>query len=154
MLYDRCEKKFKNLFVKRYHLCIQETKYACPLGPDCDFLGIDLHEIEIHLEKMHTKKKLKCKLCEFVSTNKEDFKLHTQVEHKHVQVVISKEDMVEIKCDECEYKCHLNNQLRKHMATHVMALDIKCEICPFTTKEETEMKKYFERNLFCILATS
>ena len=93
---------------------------------------------------MHTKKILKCKLCEFVSTNKEDFKLHTQVEHKHVQVVISKEDMVEIKCDECEYKCHLNIQLRKHMATHVMALDIKCEICPFTTKEETEMKTHIQ----------
>ena len=132
---DRCEKKFRNLFVKRYHLCLQETKYACPL---CDFLGIDLHEIELHLEEIHTKNEIKCQLCEHTSTNKEDFKVHTQTEHKQVQVVISKEDMVEVKCDECEYKCTLNIQLKKHKSIKhpkgsEKELKYYCDNCNFAT---------------------
>ena len=142
---DKCEKKFQNLFVKRYHLCVQETKYVCPL---CEFLGIDLHEIEVHLEKIHTKKiEIKCNLCELVFDSNENIAVHTQTEHKQAQVVISKEDMVKIECDECEYKCTLNIQLRKHKNRKhpndsEIELKYKCNECDFSSNYLLDSMKH------------
>ena len=44
----KCEKNFKTTFVKKYHHCVQETKYACPI---CEFLAVTLGELETHMLK-------------------------------------------------------------------------------------------------------
>jgi hypothetical protein len=49
----KCENKFKNLFVKRYHLCNKESK---------------LDEYFTHKENTHTRKTLNCNDCNYTST--------------------------------------------------------------------------------------
>ena len=84
------------------------------------------------------KKKIKCNFCELVLDSSDSAAVHTQTEHKQLEVVISKEDMVTIKCDECEYKCTLNMQLRKHKnkkhpKNSESELKYKCNECSFST---------------------
>ena len=57
---EKCEKKFQIIFVKIYHLCIQEYKYAFP---ECSFLAITMSEHFTHIEKNHIKKILRCDNC-------------------------------------------------------------------------------------------
>ena len=98
---DMCEKKFNNLFVMRYHKCVQETKYACEL---CDFMGISLYELYMHLKETHTKEKLKCHMCKFESNTEETIDSHIQIEHKTTSVHISAKEQLVFTCDECGYQ--------------------------------------------------
>ena len=133
---DKCEKKFQNLFVMRYHICVQETKYACP---KCEFMAITLHEHLTHLENKHTKEKIKCESCDFEGRSPEEINGHAQIEHKTAKVDIDGKDQIDIMCDQCEYKCRLNIQLKKHKKTsHLPDSDVKlkykCDACSFASE--------------------
>ena len=136
---EYCEKTFKNLFVKRYHNCTQETKYKCP---KCEFMAVTLDEHLTHIEEKHQKtennQSLKCDLCEFIASSKESINCHKHTMHKKVQVDIKVKDQVEISCDKCEYKCRFNIQLKKHTKLIHEALQneeikYKCETCNFSS---------------------
>ena len=132
---DKCEKKFKNIFVMRYHMCLQETKYACPL---CEFMAVTYYELYKHLEQTHTKKKIKCEKCDYESTSKDEIDSHIQLEHEITRVDISSEEQLFLNCDQCEYKCGLNIKLKKHkQKCHDQQQDTKlryqCEGCVFSS---------------------
>ena len=130
---DKCEKKFQNLFVMRYHLCVQKTKYACSF---CEVIVETFEELVPHLETEHTKKSIRCELCPFEATNMEDIGSHVQVKHKTTQVKISKEEQVVLMCDQCEYRCNLNIKLKKHKMVHQKEketdLIYECDVCDLT----------------------
>ena len=137
---DMCERKFNNIFVMRYHKCVQETKYACQL---CDFMGITLYELYIHLKETHTKENQKCHMCKFESNTKESIDSHIQTEHKAPSVHISAEEQLVFTCDECGYRCGLNIRLRKHKQKyHIQKQDsneaspkqkYQCDVCDFSS---------------------
>ena len=108
---DKCEKKFKNLFVKRHHLCKQVTKYACPI---CEFFAVTLGELETHIEMTHLKIKLVCECCNYETDSDESLNANKQTEHKMLKVDITKKDQVVVTCEQCDYKCRLNIQMKKH----------------------------------------
>ena len=86
-------------------MCLQETKYACPL---CEFMAVTYYELYKHLEQTHTKKKIKCEKCDYESTSKDEIDSHIQLEHEITRVDISSEEQLFLNCDQCEYKCGLN----------------------------------------------
>ena len=124
----KCEKNFKTTFVKKYHHCVQETKYACPI---CEFLAVTLGELETHMLKCHLKPKLKCEDCHHETNNHDELNIHIQVAHKTLKVEIQIKDQVKMHCDQCEYKCRLNIQLKKHKQTNHKKIQLKynCDIC-------------------------
>ena len=124
----KCEKNFKTTFAKKYHHCVQEIKYACP---KCEILAVTLGELETHMLKCHLKPRFKCEDCHHETNHHEELNIHIQVEHKTLKVEIQIKDQLEIPCDQCEYKCRLNIQLKKHKRTCHKNIQLKynCDIC-------------------------
>ena len=112
----KCEKKFKNLFVKRYHLCEQESKFACPL---CDFMAITLDELYIHMEKNHTKKIEKCDY-----TTKDANNLVSHKQEKHFETIPNVEEM-----NQGETKETLENKPIQRYITNLVLEPFLCERC-------------------------
>ena len=81
----RCEKDFEYEFLRKHHTCIPDSKFACQ---GCDFRAVTLIELLDHTQSEHTKK-------------------------VQVQVNGKESNPVKISCDKCDYKCHLNIQLKR-----------------------------------------
>ena len=69
---------------------------------------------------------------------------HKQAEHQSVRVDIDARDQVDIICDQCDYQCRLNIQLKKHINVHHKQkeeeqpqdnseMKFNCETCPFAS---------------------
>ena len=133
----------------RYHKCVQETKYACEL---CDFMGISLYELYMHLKETHTKEKQKCHMCKFKSNTEETIDSHIQIEHKTTSVHISAKEQLVFTCDECGYRCGLNIKLRKHKQKHHIQqpdskepspkLKYQCDGCDFSSDYRVQTVKH------------
>ena len=84
---------------------------------------------------MHHGKKHECQKCEFVISDENQLMTHNQLEHEISTVDIQAGDPVAIYCDKCEYRCHLNIQLRNHMKQHHNdQWKYLCEKCDFGTE--------------------
>lgn len=148
---DQCEKTFPALFLSRYHICGQEFTYPCQ---SCGFIAIDLHEIISHVQENHSpvsRNLLKCNKCDYKTINKEKLNSHQQTNHKNLKVDIEAKDQVEIYCDECEYTCKLNIQLRKHKkSAHIgkenTELRFQCDSCAFASNYVLHMWEHRQAN--------
>jgi hypothetical protein len=90
----------------------------------------DVHELEA--SKVH-----KCKKCEFQSVNISKLNEHRQVDHMVVKINIGKAEQFIIKCDQCDYKCRLNIQLKKHIdVKHMVKASGKynCKECGYVSE--------------------
>ena len=56
-----------------------------------------------------------CSKCDFVTNDESQFEMHYQLKHKRVHVELQPDDLNFISCKECDYKCRLNIQLKKHI---------------------------------------
>ena len=97
-------------------------------------MAINLRELQIHVEKNHVKKKYGCQCCKFETDSQENQAIHNQVEHQNLRVDIEKKGQIEIFCDQCEYKCRLNIQLKKHKKNnHNIELKYSCSECSYSS---------------------
>ena len=67
------------------------------------------------------------------SANLGDLSMHMQTYHMSIEVNIERKDQQNIACEQCEYKCRLNIQLKKHIKTkHQDVKKYNCEECYFS----------------------
>ena len=114
----------------------------------CDYCGLEFlsqRDLECHVETTHdtlmvqpieeATSGVNCGSCEFEAEKTKDLKAHKQLEHMNVKIDVGETlDKQEIECDQCDYKCKLNIQLRVHKRKlHIMDPKYKCKSCEFTS---------------------
>ena len=76
-----------------------------------------------------TKILMDCKKCNFVSNDESEIRVHNQTIHTEVRINI--ESGNNIKCDQCQYVCKYNIQLKKHMKNVHGSPIFECSQCDF-----------------------
>ena len=71
--------------------------------------NIEIDEVEVILDAF-----LQCEACEFVASTNMEFEMHMKAYHMKLRVEIKYDDQKVLPCNECDYKCLLNIQLKKH----------------------------------------
>ena len=103
-------------------------------------MDVSLNELVLHARGHAQQKKiriLKCMSCEFTLDIEAKLNSHIQMTHKVTKVIIKEKD--KLPCDQCDYQCFLNIQLKKHKNTVHQApeLDVtgkyKCAICAYSS---------------------
>ena len=120
----------------------------------CRNCGIELDDPEVlkeHIQSVHTDPKQLCTNCGLVTTSDMDMETHLQICHKTPMVDLKQTNMMEIsiECDQCEYKCRFNKQMKKHKLKHskqVPANEVKCPFCASQSKNTDELKLHLEHN--------
>ena len=117
----------------------------------CELEARDPEELKEHMNLLHTTgNKEHCERCGFVANSGKDFSTHSQTCHKTLQVDIKKIGKVEITidCEQCEYKCRLNKQFKKHNSLkHIEQKEdhpVKCSICILQFVTIDELKVHME----------
>ena len=81
---ERCEKTFPNIFLKKYHKCIPQSKYACEV---CEFRSTTLDEHLTHLEQVHSKKPKSCSYCAFTAKDEIVLRNHIVTMHEDSAII-------------------------------------------------------------------
>ena len=99
----------------------------------CSFEASSADDLKNHLKGVHHY--IKCNNCDFTTQKKEELMIHTNSTHITVSVNINKIQPPNIQilsCDECEYTCTLNRQMKSHKKRkHVEDCKYKCNFCNF-----------------------
>ena len=101
---------------------------------ECEKCSPERVSFDIHKQLHKIKPILKCEKCEFTTIDEPILKSHIQTTHKVIKIDMKVTEPIEFKCDECEYKCKLNIQLKKHKkSVHVEEGNamIQCDQCEF-----------------------
>ena len=70
----------------------------------------------------------------FKSLDANDLKVHNQTYHMGLKVNIDVKEQTIIECSQCDFKCRLNIQLKKHIVnTHQAEANYNCKECGYTT---------------------
>ena len=105
--------------------------------------------------------KLKCKLCNRVTGNKQQMKTHVGITHGFINKILQERGYkiipkgdISLKvhsCQICQYKAKYKQNLEIHYCNHFMedlksicktvTSDLKCKICDFLSKNETDMAR-------------
>ena len=117
---------------------ISETKNLLVEQPiicgECGKGFIEESKFTYHMATHVTLLDIKCEKCDFVTTNKEEIKVHMQTTHSDIKVDLRIEDQNVIICDECGYKCRLNIQYKNHKKNkHKGDGKYECKECDYTT---------------------
>ena len=102
---------------------------------ECKKCSAERVSFDIHKQLHKIKPTWKCERCEFTTIDELSFNTHVQTIHKVIKIDINVEDQIEFKCDQCEYKCRLNRQLKNHKKSVHVEKDLgrlKCGTCDFT----------------------
>ena len=101
---------------------------------ECGKSFIEASQYTDHMGTHVTSLEVNCQKCDFITMNKDEIKEHIQTIHSEIKVNLKIEDQNVISCDECDYKCRLNIQLKKHMKNkHEDDRKYKCTECEYTT---------------------
>ena len=85
---------------------------------------------------------ISCEICPFTTKDEAEMKTHIQTLHRTIKVEVKQEDQNVIKCDQCEYRCKLNIQYKKHLELkHTNEGTYKCKYCEFNTNLGTHTIK-------------
>ena len=118
---------------------------------NCGFEAENPGVLKEHTESEHTLEvEEHCTRCGFCTKTELDMKAHYQLCQKNLMVDLKKSNMViSIKCDQCEYKCRLNKQMKKHMLKHSEQVQVNEDKCPFCESNYgtlNELKLHLEHN--------
>ena len=89
-----------------------------------------------------------CEICSFSTELEKSLSAHIQLNHKQTKVLLPK--VANIECEICDYRCHYNIQLKKHMSTMLVSNSkaSQCDLLPQSEdKAETILSLLFDQNL-------
>jgi KRAB domain-containing zinc finger protein len=92
----------------------------------------DIAKFLIKLKRVH----LKCKLCDYQSTNKQYLKLH-MMQHNNIYPY---------KCKLCKYKTVRKYDLERHSIRHYEGPKVNCELCNYKTKHPFYLDNHIKKN--------
>ena len=111
-----------------------------PLTYNCDKCeGVFLSNLDLewHDETNHEQIKghhIRCSKCEFETLDPNTMSVHIQANHMLMKVNIATVDQTIISCNQCEYKCKYNIQLKNHTKTsHEVKHKYECKECSYST---------------------
>ena len=136
-------------FLLKYHKCIPNRNVHCACQ-GCTFMAVTLGELLTHARGHipREKQSFKCNRCDFLTQTEAFLNSHIQTNHKVLKVNI--DERIELPCDQCNYKCYLNIQLKKHKnAVHRVAepdLKYKCASCDFSSNHILHMWEHRTNN--------
>ena len=140
---EKCEQEFLSSLHLDYHHCKPQFKYPCHV---CQFMGLSVVEVLTHLNEDH----VKCHTCNHIANTEKDLNEHIQLIHKKVAIEITSNEKVQIKCEQCDYKCNLNIQLKKHQKSAHVTKETEtkyfCEECAYSTKFVLHLWEHREIN--------
>ena len=79
---------------------------------ECEKCSPERVSFDIHKQLHKIKPILKCEKCEFTTIDETILKSHIQTTHKVIKIDTKVTEPIRFRCDECEYKCKLNIQLK------------------------------------------
>ena len=104
-------------------------KFACYL---CEYRAKTKDYLNLHVKTHNQTSDFACNLCDYRTIIKDDIEKHIKTAHVTVKVNIQINDQLVLSCEECEYKCRFNIQLKKHMESkHCEQGKYKCALCSF-----------------------
>ena len=169
----KCEYTAVDKDVMRVHMKKHtgSIPYQCHL---CEFEALMESKLEDHMESKHSRSPptqynhcgrcnksfpyrfllehhtcvFVCEICSFSTELEKRLSAHIQLNHKQTKVLLPK--VANIECEICDYRCHYNIQLKKHMSTmHVSnSKASQCDLLPQSEdKAETILSLLFDQNL-------
>ena len=117
-----CSETFKNTTECEEHM--KTHPFSCY---KCEFKSSDEEELNQHELLKHPQLHCEpytgdesthpfCEICNISTQTETDMNIHKQTQHMHIKVGLSQNDqkIPLIQCDQCDYSCKLNIQLRNH----------------------------------------
>merc|ERR1712133_19108 len=132
-----CSEKFSDRLDLRRHVMEmhQDAKtHACNI---CDKTFHDVRNMKAHL-KAHEDQSCVCQDCGKVFKNKTYLKRHVVEHHQKVQ---------RYACDQCDFKTHRSDTLKKHMVSHTGIFPHTCSTCGKGFKSKPEVDKHEDTHL-------
>ena len=117
---------------------------------NCNYEAEDPETLKEHFESKHILENRNVSSCQksvFETRGDKDINTHLQVEHKSPRVDIKKiKDMeIIIQCDQCEYRCRFNKQLKSHIKSKHVNPVVTCPFCSLELKTQDELKLHLEQ---------
>jgi hypothetical protein len=91
--------------------------------------------IDLKNKKDVSKKKYKCKLCKYNSSNKQYFKYHMMKHNK----------IYPYKCTKCDYKTVRKYDFQRHKIIHYDGKKVNCKLCDYKTRHPFYLKNHMKR---------
>ena len=115
----------------------------------CNFTFVTHTELKKHTKTDHVHEQtIKCGECDLVFEAYYDLNSHKQTMHEFAKVVLEVRDQVDLLCDQCEYKCKLNIQLKTHMKKKhegkQKLTSWQCQNCDYTSNYIMDMWRHRE----------
>ena len=86
------------------------------------------------VEYIPTVPEVECNKCDFHTTDIKELNVHHQTTHMRMKVNVNTVEQTSIACDQCDYKCGLNIQLKKHMKMkHEAPTKYTCKECEYSS---------------------
>ncbi len=103
----------------------------------CDFICVNKEDYWLHQRHMHIKpeKLLECTKCQFVTEYKHHLEYHLR---NHM-------GSKPYKCTQCEYACVNLSMLRSHSKSHSKAIQYNCAECSYSTKYYNSLKAHMDK---------
>ena len=101
---------------------------------ECAETFVNENDCNTHMKTHAVSPNIKCVKCDYTSQSKVDVDIHIQSVHMSLLVDLKESDQNSIKCDQCDYRCKYNMQLKKHMKKHISPAKYKCKECEFSTE--------------------
>ena len=149
----------------------------------CDLKFRNKLDLKQHIEEVHIIIKVyACLVCDHKTTIQKENRIHVDTMHRSVQIRTERlttekefDKGKEIKCSNCEYKCSLNIQLRRHQqlkhAEHIAKAPklvteegnqgtgtkanlqsiFSCDKCDYDTENSKEIKDHIDRDIHNVL---
>ena len=132
----KCPKVFENEGAIKKHIQDDHIIMNVFNCKTCEYKTTIREEFGVHVEASHPPvQAIACERCAFTANDLKVIEMHKQASHMSAKVNLDVDDQNVIVCDQCDYKCKYNIQLKKHRQnSHKSSAKYKCKACNFTTE--------------------